>query len=277
MTSVLLVAASVAGVGSLLRVGASVGVDVEMSRLVADLRSRHGGLRIRLLGDLRVERDGQEVALPPSKRTRALLGYLVATGRSQTRQSLCDLLWDGPDDPRAALRWSLTKLRNVVDDAAGARLVADRERVAFTPRDAQVDVATARELLGGGVAQADTAALEAAAPVLAGEFLDGLDLPVCQRFHHWCMAEREAMGILRRAALAELIRRLRNEPARALRHARALVAADPLSEGAHASLIRLLTSDWPLGRGRSTLSSGSRDVAPGGRCRTGRVAAGRAA
>jgi DNA-binding SARP family transcriptional activator len=47
-----------------------------------------------------------------------LLGYLVASRAPQSRQGLCDLLWDGPDDPRAALRWSLTKLRPLVDDRA---------------------------------------------------------------------------------------------------------------------------------------------------------------
>jgi DNA-binding SARP family transcriptional activator len=215
-------------------------VGVEISRAGAEPHFRGGNLRIRLLGDLQVVRDGQAVALPPSKRTRALLGYLVATGAAQTRHSLCDLLWDGPDDPRAALRWSLTKLRDVVNDAAGARLIADRERVTFAPRDAVVDVAAVQALLSGGVEQADTAVLETTAPLLAGEFLDGLDLPACHRFHHWCMAEREAKGTLRRRVLTELVQRLSEDPVRALPHARALVAADPLSEGAHAALIRLL-------------------------------------
>ena len=41
-------------------------------------------LRIRLLGDLQLDRGGQALALPASKRTRALLGYLVATGKPQT-------------------------------------------------------------------------------------------------------------------------------------------------------------------------------------------------
>jgi DNA-binding SARP family transcriptional activator len=51
-------------------------------------------LQIRLLGDLTIHRDGRAVELPPSKKTRALLLYLVATGRAHTRAALCDLLWD---------------------------------------------------------------------------------------------------------------------------------------------------------------------------------------
>src|SRR5580698_8246834 len=88
-------------------------------------------LEIRLLGELRVVRGGQPLGLPASKKTRALLGYLVASGRPHLRQKLCELLWPGPDDPRAALRWSLTKIRALLDEPSAARLIADRERVAF--------------------------------------------------------------------------------------------------------------------------------------------------
>jgi hypothetical protein len=38
-------------------------------------------LEIRLLGELEVERDGQAVPLPASKKSRALLAYLAATAR----------------------------------------------------------------------------------------------------------------------------------------------------------------------------------------------------
>ena len=66
---------------------------------------------IRLLGELQlVGCDGRAVALPASRKTRALLGYLIATGQPHRRERLCDLLWDGPDDPRAELRWSLSKI-----------------------------------------------------------------------------------------------------------------------------------------------------------------------
>ena len=181
------------------------------------------------------------VPLPPSKRTRALLGYLVASGASHLRQSLCDLLWDGPDDPRGALRWSLSKLRGVTDDELHPRLHADREHVAFLAHGAEIDIAQAQALLDGGVADATIDALEAAAALLQGEFLDGLDLPACHRFHHWCMSERERYGIMRRQVLGALAERLRDDPARALPHARALVSADPLSESAHATLIQILT------------------------------------
>ena len=197
-------------------------------------------LSIRLLGDLALARGSLAVPLPASKRTRALLGYLVTATRAQPRAALCDLLWEGPDDPRAALRWSLTKLRPLVDDNNVVRLVADRERVAFEAQGAVIDVEVVQALLSGGVAAASLEALEEAAQALRGEFLDGLDLPACYRFHHWCVGERERYGLLRRAVLETLVQRLAADAARALPYGRAMVAADPLVEGAHATLVRLL-------------------------------------
>src|SRR5881392_3390464 len=98
-------------------------------------------LVIRLLGQLEVLREGKVLPLPPSKKTRALLAYLVATNRPHSRAQLCELLWEGPDDPRAALRWSLTKIRQLLDDDDATRLVTDHERVSFEPRGASIDLA----------------------------------------------------------------------------------------------------------------------------------------
>ena len=63
-------------------------------------------LTIRLLGDIAVLRGEEFLALPPSKKTRALLAYLAVVGRPQRRERLCTQFWEVPDDPRAALRWS---------------------------------------------------------------------------------------------------------------------------------------------------------------------------
>ena len=196
---------------------------------------------VRLLGDLQVLRAGRAAPLPTSKRARALLGYLIATAGPQTRTHLCDLFCEGPDDPRAALRWSLTKLRPVVNDQSVLRLEADHERVQFIAHGAHVDVDRVTSLLAEGLSGTSLQSLEeAAALLLRGEFLDGLDLPRCYRFHHWCMAERQRIGSLRRQVLEVLIERLKDDPERALSYVHALVTADPLSEAAHALLVRSL-------------------------------------
>ena len=114
-------------------------------------------LEIRLLGDVQVLRTGRTLALPASRKTRALLAYLAHTGQPQRREHLCNLLWDGPDDPRAALRWSLTKLRPVLNAQARERLCTDRERVWLSLDDAYIDAHALRELLRYGTKQSDPA------------------------------------------------------------------------------------------------------------------------
>jgi DNA-binding SARP family transcriptional activator len=199
-----------------------------------------GGLFVHLLGEIAVLRDGVPQALPASKKTRALLGYLVASRSAQTRQRLCDLLWDGPDDPRAALRWSLTKLRPIVDDETAARLVADRDRVGFEPLGAHVDLFEAATIVGTDLASATAEALRHAAGLLRGDFLEGLELPDCYRFHEWCTAERERFRALKLTVLAALVERLDAAPEEALAYARQRLTTDPLSDVAHAAVVRLL-------------------------------------
>jgi DNA-binding SARP family transcriptional activator len=152
-----------------------------------------------------VARDGASVPLPPSKKTRALLAYLVATGRPQSRAHLCELLWEGPDDPRAALRWSLTKIRTILDEGAATRIVADLRAGHHSPRtEPRVDMAALRDEIGLDPAGASTDALIRAAGCFQGEFLDGIDLPDCYRYHEWWTAERERLRALRVGILSTL-------------------------------------------------------------------------
>src|SRR5215813_3756291 len=211
---------------------------------------RGDGLQIRLLGDLRLVSRGRALTLPPSKKTRALLAYLVATGCPHLRERLCELLWEGPDDPRGALRWSLAKLRPLLDVEETARLVADRERVAFAPHGADVDVNRLATLASAGISRATNDELKGAVALFSGEFADGLDLPACFRFHEWCTAERERWAALRLAILAMLVERLRDMPEEALVYARSRVGIDPLDETGHIVVIRLLAA---LGRQREAL------------------------
>src|SRR5881392_2519345 len=120
-------------------------------------------LVIRLLGQLEVLREGKVLPLPPSKKTRALLAYLVATRQPHSRAQLCELLWEGPDDPRAALRWSLTKIRQLLDDDEATRLVTDHERATFEPSGTNVDLAGLRADIGATPASASTERLTHAA------------------------------------------------------------------------------------------------------------------
>ena len=194
-------------------------------------------VELRLIGPLSVIRGGAPLALPASRKTRALLAYLAISGKPERREALCDLLWDLPDDPRAALRWSLTKLRPLVDGAGAERLRGDRDWVELDLPDEAVDWRRLRALVRRGVAGASTATLERAAG--GGELLEGLEVARCDRFRAWCIAQREDVRIWRAAVLAELSGR-DIAPESALAHARAWVEIDGDSPAAWARLIDLL-------------------------------------
>ncbi|MEM8816529.1 MAG: alpha/beta fold hydrolase [Pseudomonadota bacterium] len=148
-------------------------------------------LRIRTLGEFSVHCGTEELPLPASRKTRALLAYLVVTARPHRRDRLCELLWDIPDDPRAALRWSLSKLRPVVNDEAAERIVADRERVAFDFAGVETDLGRIRDRLK--TATLPIADLEEIAGQIDDPFLDGIDAPDQALFQRWLTAEREEL------------------------------------------------------------------------------------
>lgn len=208
------------------------------------------GLEIRVLGELEVLSAGRVLALPTSRKTRALLGYLAAKGQAERRTRLCDLLWDGPDDPRAALRWSLSRLRPLLNVPGTERLRADREHVALSLQGSVLDLAALRRELGAGSpARASTEALRRAADLFRGDFLEGLELPDCPRYHEWCQAERNELRRLRLAILAALVEREQDADA-CVQYARQRIAIDPYDERAHADLVRLLAR---LGRAEEAL------------------------
>jgi DNA-binding SARP family transcriptional activator/pimeloyl-ACP methyl ester carboxylesterase len=196
---------------------------------------------IGLLGPVTVTRDGEPVALPRSQKTRALLAYLVMTGRAQQRERLCGMFWDVTDDPRGALRWSLSKLR-VLDDEDAPRIVADRQTVAFEPAGATVDALEVRAAAAGGVDGLSTARLRELVALYRGDFLEGLELPDFDDYQAWRVAEREQFRQLHARLLRALVARLDGTPEEALGPARELVRLDPASASARAALVRLLAA-----------------------------------
>jgi len=198
-------------------------------------------LQVQVLGPLTVQRDGERVPLPQSKKTRGLLAYLAITGRSHRRDRLCSLLWDVAADPRGALRWSLSKIRPVVDSEAKRCLVADRESVELELDESSLDWKWVRRELAAGIDSISTERLLELEQVFEGELLEGLELLDFDEFTAWCAAEREHARTLHIQVLRALVDQLETNPADALPHARELVRIDPLDETVRARLIRLLS------------------------------------
>ena len=147
-------------------------------------------LNVSLLGELRLSRDGQDIALPASRKSRALLAFLVATERPHRRERLCELFWDLPDDPKAALRWSLSKLRKVMDAPDHPRILADRERVALDLAGVTVDLHQIRAALRQPPEDLPVTLLEHMARQLDQPPCDGLDGAGDDGFDTWLFAER---------------------------------------------------------------------------------------
>jgi DNA-binding SARP family transcriptional activator len=217
-----------------------------------------GTLQLKFLGDLEVVRDGETMALPPSKKTRALLAYLALNSRSFRRDRLCELLWEIPDDPRGSLRWSLSKLRRLVDDHDRERIVADRAGVRFDATGVEIDVDALKRIANGQLAGTATDTLEDAASRFRGHFLEGLELSNFHDFHAWCVAEREAITQSQARILSELTARLGSDSERALPYARALVGICPYEESARADLIRLLVARGRIDEAEQQYELGAR-------------------
>jgi len=215
-------------------------------------------LQVQVLGPLSVRRDGEPVRLPQSKKTRGLLAYLAITGRPHRRDRLCSLLWDVADDPRGALRWSLSKIRPVVDSDAKRCLVADRQDVELELDEASLDWRWVRKELDAGVDAISTERLEELESVFEGELLEGLDLLDFDEFTAWCAAEREHARTLHTKVLRALVERLRSNPDEALPFARELVRIDPIDEEARARLIKLLSLAGRRNEAKAQYESASR-------------------
>ncbi|MFK8031270.1 MAG: alpha/beta fold hydrolase [Gammaproteobacteria bacterium] len=195
-------------------------------------------LTLKLLGELAVIQAGEEIKLPASRKTRALLAYLVQTGRPQRRERLCDVFWDVPDDPRGALRWSLSKLRPIVNTGDVQHLKADRERVWFVPDGVQSDIGQIISIL-----DSQTASLErllGADDQLSDPFLDGLDMPSQELFESWLTAEREELRRVRGRVSAQIAKHPESSADQSLKYHRNWLELDPFNPDAASGLVTKL-------------------------------------
>ncbi|MGL6159450.1 MAG: alpha/beta fold hydrolase [Microbulbifer sp.] len=193
---------------------------------------------LEMLGELSIFHDGKPVTLPASKRTRALLAYLARTARPHRRERLCEVFFETPNDPRGALRWSLSKIRPLINDASTERLVADRERVTINAPDIEIDINTLSEKLKSP--DFSSSLLTEMAGQLQKPFLDGIDLPDQELFQQWLSAERQEVNRLRGKVLARLASHSDIALHERLIWARQWQALEPFSPHAATQLLTLL-------------------------------------
>jgi DNA-binding SARP family transcriptional activator/TolB-like protein len=197
-------------------------------------------LQIRVLGPIGVVRDGVPVALPRSRKVRALLAFLALEQRPSSRSRLCDLLWDVPNDPRGELRWSLSKLRGVLDDATRTRVVTTGQAlIALDLRDDFVDVRELDQLVAGGVGAAASERLAEAADLFAGDLLEGMQIDGPE-FAGWLLSQRQRYRALQVEILSELARRAPPASEQRFRRLEAWLKLAPFDSRAHEAMIDAL-------------------------------------
>ncbi len=165
-------------------------------------------LTLRLLGSMAVLRGGAPVALPPSRKLRALVAYLALAARPPTRDQLCELLWTVPGDPRGELRGCLSKIRSALDTAARRRLLTQGAQVRLDLAGADVDATRVDEAIGNGLHRLDAQALRELAACFGGDLLDGLEIDHCPQFTAWLLAQRRHFRAAHAAVLEALASRL---------------------------------------------------------------------
>lgn len=193
-------------------------------------------LFLRLLGDVTLLDRGAPRPLPKSRKTRALLAYLAIEARSIRRENLCEMFWASADDPRAALRWSLSLLRPLLASPLGQALQADAHAIALNRDVLAVDVREVQTLLEPGASGLDGARLKAMEEALEGGLSPDLDLALGHGYALWIDGQRQALRQAHRRVLDEQSARA-NTPDLALTIARKRVALDPFDNLANANYL----------------------------------------
>src|SRR5215471_17184280 len=200
------------------------------------------GFRLRLLGPLTATRQGRDIPMPSSRKVRALLGYLALEPRPKLRSHLCELLWDVANDPRSELRWCLTKIRAVTDDARRRRLIANGQWVSIDVSDQDVDAIAFSQSIEKAIAEGSVADLKRLTAKIHGEFLEGLAVDRSPMFDNWLHGQRHRFMTWHSQALVRLASLLPSDHEDVLAILRKRIDLVPFDEQAHIDLLRVLTA-----------------------------------
>jgi DNA-binding SARP family transcriptional activator/TolB-like protein len=215
---------------------------------------RDGGLlEIHMLGVLRLSRRGRPVALPASRKVRALLAYLALASKPVGRGPLCELLWDVPNDPRGELRWCLSKIRGLLDDGAGRRVLTRGDTVQLDLSRCLVDALDVLTATEAGLDTLSTERLAALATSFEGEFLESLAIDGSPVFAAWLTAQRRRLRSCRTAVLERLV--MRSPDDAALAYLDTWLELAPFDQRAHECLFKVLARRGDIREGEAHLAT----------------------
>jgi len=193
---------------------------------------------VRLLGPMAIRRNGKALALPASRKVRALFAYLVMAPQPVLRGRLCELLWDVPNDPRGELRWCLSKLRRLLDTPEGRRIETSGDTVRLDLVDSFVDVMEIVRATDTGIEALGAPPLAALSALFTGQFLDGLEMDRSPHFNAWLTAERRRFRARHAAVLEHLVRRAPDDDV--FGHLEKWLELAPFDQGVHELMLSAL-------------------------------------
>jgi len=184
---------------------------------------------IQLLGRPRITRGPAGAYKFRSRKSWALLAYLILGERPPARSQLASLLFGSADDPVRALRWSLAEIRRALGDDGSV----DGDPVVLQlPPGAVVDV----QVVTKGTWM-DAVGL----PGLGADLLEGMAVKGAAAFETWLLAQQRhaaaaSEAVLHEAALGSMARGALET---AIGYVVRAAAMSPLDENHQALLIRL--------------------------------------
>jgi len=142
--------------------------------------------RLNLLGPFRLSGPGGGRIDVPSKKGVALIAMLAMSNQGErTRSWLQDRLWGSrePSQAQGSLRRELSSLRRRLNAGSEPLLVCSHDRVKLDLDRLQIDVRDSSEGDSPG-----------GASLIAGEFLEGLDVAAAEGFEAWLREQRSRLA-----------------------------------------------------------------------------------
>jgi len=213
-----------------------------------------------MLGPLAITRGEVPLALPASRKVRALAAYLALAPHPVTRPRLCEMLWEVPNDPRGELRWCLSKIRGVLDEPGRQRVKTVGDTVSLDLEDCFVDAVEIVRVTQAGIDGLGPARLRELAALFAGDLLDGLEVDRSPGFGGWLNAQRRRLRAARAAILEQLAQSMlaQSMPAEAGELVECLekwIEAAPFEHRAHEALLSTLARNGRIREGEEHVAT----------------------
>jgi TolB-like protein/Tfp pilus assembly protein PilF len=187
---------------------------------------------------------------------RGLFAYLALAPSAVSRNRLCELLWDVPDDPRGELRWCLSKIRSLVDEPDRRRVLTREDSVWLDLSDCFVDALEITRAAEKGIQTLTPARQRTLSLLFAGEFLEGSEIDRSPVFSAWLTAQRRRFRGCHAALLEQLVQSASDEEEFA--HLEKWLQLAPFDRRVHERLLTALARCGRIREGEEHLAATAR-------------------